>query len=74
MIDPEMKPQYKTIVDKYIYQIRAQGHIIVLKNGVYVVPESGDEILNEIDLLEKYYLQLLKKYIIAEVGSEYYIS
>ena len=46
----------------------------MLKNGVYVVPESGDEKLNEIDLLEKYYLKLLKKIIVSEVGSEYYIS
>ncbi|MCH2189212.1 hypothetical protein MK079_05300, partial [Candidatus Gracilibacteria bacterium] len=33
-----------------------------------------DKQMNAIDLLEKYYMQLLKRYIIDQVGSEYFIS
>ena len=74
MIDPECKPEYRPKLNKIVYQLKAQKHIIILKSWVYVVPESGDTKLNEIDLIEKYYLKLLKKYITAEVWTEYYIS
>jgi hypothetical protein len=74
MIDPECKSEYQTKLNKIVYQLRAQAIIIALKSGVYIVPTAGDETLNEVDLLEKYYIKLLKKYITAEVGSDYYIS
>lgn len=74
MIDPERKPEYKTQLDKLVYLLRAWGYIIPLKAWVYIVPSQEDRDLNEIDLLEKYFLQLLKKYIREHVGSSYYIS
>jgi hypothetical protein len=39
-----------------------------------LVPDKNDKDLTEIDLLEKYYFKLLKKYLSENCGSEYYIS
>jgi hypothetical protein len=50
-------------LDKTIYKLRALNLIIPLKSGVYIFPDVDDLKLNEIDLIEKYYLKLLKKYI-----------
>lgn len=74
IIDPEKKPKYQSFIDKAIYKMKIQKKIIPLKSGIYIIPEPGDELLNEVDLIEKYYLKLLKKYITFFVGSEYYIS
>lgn len=74
LIDPEMKPQYQSKVDKIIYKLRSLELIISLKSGVYIIPDEEDKKLNEVDLLEKYYLSLLKKYITEEVWNQYYIS
>lgn len=74
IIDPENKAEYTSQVNKIVYRLKAWAHIIGLKAWVYIVPDSEDVSLNKVDLIEKYYLKLLKKYIIAEVGSEYYIS
>ncbi len=74
IIDPECKPEYQNVTNKIIYNLSSKGVIISLKAGVYIVPEDGDVSLNEIDLLEKYFLQLLKKYITHHCGSSYYIS
>lgn len=74
LIDPECKKEYQSLVNKTIYRLKAQWHIISLKSGVYIVPEQEDNMLNSVDLLEKYYLKLLKKYITLYVGSSYYIS
>ena len=74
IIDPECKAEYSQFVDKMLYRLRAEWYIISLKAGVYIVPLEEDRELNSIDLLEKYYLQLLKKYITQQVGSVYYIS
>lgn len=74
LIDPECKTEYAWMVSKTIYALKARWHIIPLKSWVYIVPESDDQKLNEIDLIEKYYLKLLKKYITNLVGSQYYIS
>jgi hypothetical protein len=38
------------------------------------VPLQEDRELNELDLIEKYYYQFLKKFITQNVGSEYFIS
>lgn len=74
IIDPECKPQYTSGVDKIIYRLKAWGSIVSLKAWVYIVPDDEDAQLNSVDLIEKYYLKLLKKYIISELWSEYYIS
>ncbi len=74
IIDPECKREYAQFVDKLIYRLRAEGCIMPLKAGVYIVPDSEDRMLNAVDLIEKYYLQLLKKYITQHVWSSYYIS
>ena len=74
IIDPECKKQYESYVNKAIYRLKAGWHIISLKSWVYIVPHEDDTKLNAIDLLEKYYIKLLKKYIVWEVWSAYYIS
>lgn len=74
IVDPECKAQYATQVNKIVYRLVAEGVIISLKAGVYIVPDTDDRNINEVDLLEKYYLQLLKKYIVFHVGAEYFIS
>lgn len=74
LIDPECKKEYDSFVNKLIYKLRAQGILLTLKNGVYILPEKEDSELHEIDLLEKYYLKLLKKYISSETQWSYYIS
>lgn len=74
IIDPELKEKYKSKVDKTIYSLRAKWIIISLKSGVYIIPSLEDKSLNKIDLIEKYYLKLLKKYITYFVWSSYYLS
>lgn len=74
LIDPEKKPEYKTILDKIIYRLKAENYIISIKAWVYIVPTSDDLKLNEVDLIDKYYLKLLKKYITYNVWSDYFIS
>lgn len=74
IIDPEKKPQYQNYLDKTIYKLRASNLIIPLKSWVYIFPDQDDLKLNEVDLIEKYYLKLLKKYITHFVGSDYFIS
>ena len=74
LIDPEYKQEYQSFLDKIIYRLKAEGYIISLKSWVYIIPDESDMKLNSVDLLEKYYLKLLKKYITANVWSQYYIS
>lgn len=74
IIDPENKPEYSSQLNKLIYRLKAWGHIISLKAWVYIVPDDEDSDINSVDLIDKYYLKLLKKYITKEVWSEYYIS
>lgn len=74
LIDPEYKKEYISFLNKTIYRLKAEGYIISLKAWVYIIPDQEDVDLNSVDLLEKYYLKLLKKYITQEVGSHYYIS
>ncbi len=74
LIDPEKKDKYQNRLDKIIYRLKAQWVIINLKAWVYIVPDDDDSKLNKIDLIEKYYIKLLKKYIIFHVGNSYYIS
>jgi len=74
LIDPECKKEYQSVVDKIIYRLRSEEYIISLKSWVYIVPDKSDRGLNSVDLIDKYYLKLLKKYISGEVWSHYYIS
>ncbi len=74
LVDPEYKKEYISSVNKIIYRLKAEGFILSLKAGVYIVPDKEDKQLNNIDLLEKYYLKLLKKCITGELWSHYYIS
>ncbi len=74
IIDPEFQEKNKNIVSKIIYKLKSQKIIIPIKNGMYVVPKSWDENLNEIDLIEKYYFEFCKKIINKEVWGEYFIS
>ncbi len=74
IIDPECKKQNTQRCNKLIYRLKSEGSIISLKAGVYIVPEPCDVSLNSIDLIEKYFLKLLKRYIVKEVWSHYYIS
>ena len=74
IIDPEKKEKYQNKLDKIIYRLKAQGVIINLKAGVYIVPSDDDINLNKVDLIEKYYIKLLKKYISSFVWTSYYIS
>ena len=74
IFDPEKKDNYKNILNKTIYRLKASNIIISLKAWVYVIPSIEDEKLNKVDLLDKYYLKLLKKYITYYISNNYYIS
>lgn len=74
ILDPEKKPEYKTKLNKIIYRLKSENIIISIRNWVYLVPEKWDEKLKEIDLIEKYYFKLVKKYITLTAWSDYYIS
>ncbi len=74
MIDPEKKSIYIGKLNKHIYKLKSLWVIINLKSGVYIIPDEDDKKLNNIDLIDKYYLKLLKKYITFHVGASYYIS
>lgn len=74
IIDPEKKAIYSSKLDKTIYKLKSMWIIVNLRAWVYIVPEADDLNLNTIDLIDKYYLKLLKKYITYYVWSSYYIS
>ena len=74
IIDPDKQKKNQNLVDKTIYKLKAQKIIITLKSWVYIFPDEEDLKLNEIDLIEKYYLKLLKKYIRFYVWWDYFIA
>lgn len=74
IIDPEKKEKYQAKVDKIIYRLKAERIIIPLKSWVYIIPDAEDDSLNAIDLIEKYYMRLLKKYVTYFVGADYFIG
>lgn len=74
IIDPENKSEFQKKVDMTIYRLKAEGIIIPLKSWVYLIPTADDRLLNKIDLMEKYFLQLLKKYITLHVWNQYMIT
>lgn len=74
IIDPEKKESNQSKIDKTIYNLKAKWIIFSIKSGVYIIPSLEDKNLNKIDLIEKYYLKLLKKYITFFCGTSYYIS
>lgn len=61
-------------VSKLIYRLSSEWVIKKIKNWVYLIPKKEDEKLNEVDLLDKYILKLVKKYISYNVRNEYYIT
>lgn len=74
IIDPEMKSEFQKKVDMTIYRLKAEWILIPLKSWVYLIPTREDRLLNKIDLMEKYFLQLLKKYIMLEVWNQYMLT
>lgn len=74
LIDPEKKAIYSNKLNKTIYKLKAMWIIVNLRAWVYIIPDTDDTNLNIIDLIDKYYLKLLKKYISYYVWSNYYIS
>lgn len=74
LIDPEKKAKNSVKVDKLIYKLKSMWIIVNLRAWVYIIPDIEDKNLNSIDLIDKYYLRLLKKYITYHVWSNYYIS
>lgn len=74
IIDPESKSEFQKKVDMTIYRLKAEWIIIPLKSWVYLIPTSEDRLLNKVDLMEKYFLQLLKKYITFHVWNQYLIT
>ncbi len=74
IIDPEKKTKYESRLDKIIYRLKSEEIILSIKSWVYIIPLPEDKKLNKVDLLDKYYLELLKKYIKYHVWNSYYIS
>jgi hypothetical protein len=73
IIDPEKKSENINKLNKIIYKLKSDNIIISIKSWVYIVPLQDDKKLNKIDLIEKYYFKLLKKYITYYVWNFYYI-
>lgn len=74
IIDPEQKKSNQSKIDKTIYNLKSKWIIVSIKSWVYIIPSEEDKKLNKIDLIEKYYIKLLKKYIINTCSTNYYIS
>ena len=74
LIDPEKKDKYQSLINKTIYRLKIEWVLISLKAWIYVIPSEDDLKLNKIDLIDKYYFKLLKKYITFFVWNNYYIS
>lgn len=74
ILDPEKKEKYLLKLNNYLYRLKSLWIIVNLKSWIYIIPNEDDKKLNKIDLIDKYYLKLLKKYINYYVSSEYYIS
>lgn len=73
-IDPEKRKENKTKLDKLVYRLVNEKVLIPIRSGVYIVPDKQDLKLNDVDLIEKYYFKLVKKYIIQNTAQDYYIS
>jgi hypothetical protein len=57
----------KKALYKILYRLKSEKVIMTLRNSIYLIPDDEDLKLNEIDLVEKYYFKLVKKYITSEV-------
>jgi len=73
IIDLEQKSEYQKKVDNYIYRLKAEKIIFPIKSWVYIIPTADDRLLNEIDLVEKYFYAFIKKYISYYVWNQYCI-
>lgn len=74
ILDPDMDKKNNTKLNKLIYRLKAEQKIVSIRNWVYIVPTEDDLSLNSIDLIEKYYYRLLKRYIRENTWAAYYIS
>ncbi len=74
LIDPERKKIYDSKVSKIIYKWKNEKKIISIRNWIYIIPYKEDLELNEIDLIEKYYFKVLKKFISENCKNNYFIS
>lgn len=74
IIDPDFQDKNVTRLNKVIYRLKWEWVIKVIRNGVYVIPTDEDKDLNEVDLIDKYYFKLAKKYITETVWSSYFIA
>ena len=74
ILDPDKQEKNKKALYKIMYRLKSEKVILTLRNSIYLIPDEDDLKLNEIDLVEKYYFKLVKKYITSEVWSEYFIS
>lgn len=74
IIDPDLNKKNNLKVTKTIYRLLAEKIMLKIRNGVYIIPLEEDLNLNEVDLIEKYFFPLVKKYISKEVSSYYFIS
>ncbi len=74
ILDPDKMEKNKKALYKILYRLKSEKVIMTLRNSIYLIPDDEDLKLNEIDLVEKYYFKLVKKYITSEVWSEYFIS
>lgn len=61
-------------ISKLVYKLNSEGVIKKIKNWVYIIPDKDDSKLNEVDLIDKYTLKLIKKYISYNVRNEYFIT
>jgi hypothetical protein len=73
LIDPEKNDKNINKLNKLIYKLKSEDIILSIKAWVYIVPKDEDKNLNKIDLIEKYYFKLLKKYITYYVWNSYFI-
>lgn len=74
ILDPDKKSEQKSKLYKILYRLKSEKIILTLRNSIYLIPDEDDLKLNEIDLIEKYYFKLVKKYITSIAWSEYFIS
>lgn len=74
ILDPDKKSSEKNKLYKILYRLKSEKIILTLRNSIYLIPDEDDLKLNEIDLVEKYYFKLVKKYITSTTWSDYFIS
>lgn len=83
LIDPENArgEEGRREVYKMAYRLRAQGIVIPLRNGLFLVRRADTSIRKDesserytIRMIDEFYWQIARSYIRREVGSEYCIG